>query len=138
MQATVDLHFRADDDGHVSDDIPIVSMLRAKVDSLLERARALVESLADLPMAIEIGSGNSKVGGGTLPRAALPSIMLDLVPHTIRLEEFSARLRRAPVAVIGFVSANRLKIDLRTVFPGQDRQLAESIRAALNAGARDG
>ena len=138
MQATVDLHLRADDDGHEIDDIPIAAMLRANVDSMVQRAKALIESLAGLPMTIEIGSGNSKVGGGTLPRATLPSVTLDLAPRKMGLDELSARLRRAPIAVIAFVSADRLRIDLRTVFPRQDRLLAESIRAAFNAAQADG
>jgi seryl-tRNA(Sec) selenium transferase len=84
-------------------------------------------------MDIEISSGQSKVGGGTLPKAVIPSVTLDLLPRDIGLGEFSARLRRGKIPVIGSISGNRFKIDLRTVFPRQDKDLADAIRAVFNA-----
>lgn len=139
LQSTVDLHLRAAEsaDGE-TEQIPIQSMLKQTLDSMRLRAEELVNVLTDLPIRVEIGQGESKVGGGTLPKAIIPSITLDLMPNHVGLEDFSARLRRAAVPVIGFISENRFKIDLRTVFPRQDPELARMIRAALSASPSGG
>lgn len=133
LQTTVDLHLRAAETGSGAiDHIPIIAMLRQTHDSIRGRADAIIELLSGLPMDVEIGSGQSKVGGGTLPKAVIPSVTVDLLPHDIVLDEFSARLRRGKNPTIGFISGNRFKIDLRTVFPRQDPALVEAIRAAFN------
>lgn len=134
LQTTVDIHLSANEaGGSESEQIPIQSMLSQTLDSMRVRAESLVYLLRDLPARIEIGQGQSKVGGGTLPKAVIPSITLELAPDQIGLEEFSAALRRVAVPVIGFISDNRFNIDLRTVFPRQDQELARAIRAALSA-----
>lgn len=133
MQTTVDLHLRADDGSNKgSDDLPIASMLRQSPAALLARADSIVVELAGPPATIQVGSADSKVGGGTLPMASIPSVTLDINPHAMRLTEFSAKLRRGPTPVIGVISSDRFKLDLRTVFPRQDVELARIIRAALN------
>lgn len=133
MQTTVDLHLRADDGSNKeSNDLPIASMLRQSPAALLARADSIVVELAGLPATIQVGSADSKVGGGTLPMASIPSVTLDINPHAMRLTEFSAKLRRGPTPVIGVISSDRFKLDLRTVFPRQDVELARIIRAALN------
>jgi hypothetical protein len=38
--------------------------------------------------------------------------------------------------VIGTISGNRFKIDLRTVFPRQDNDLARALRAAFTPAAQ--
>jgi seryl-tRNA(Sec) selenium transferase len=47
------------------------------------------------------------------------------------LKEFSARLRRAPVPVIGTISGQRFRLDLRTILPEQEKQLIASIQQSL-------
>jgi L-seryl-tRNA(Ser) seleniumtransferase len=139
MQATVDLHLRAPEQrDKAADGIPILDMLSQTTDSLRMRAQTIADSLSGLATSVVVGVGASKIGGGTLPKASIPSITLDLLPRDIGLQEFSAKLRRALIPVIGFISENRFKLDLRTVFPRQDEQLVDAIRSALTAGVRDG
>lgn len=134
MQATVDLHLRTTEQMRsATDQIPVTSMLAQTLGSMRLRAQSIVNALADLPATIEMGQGESKLGGGTLPKAAVPSVTIDVIPTQLALEALAAELRRAPVPVVGFISQNRFKIDLRTVFPRQDRELVNAIRAALSA-----
>jgi L-seryl-tRNA(Ser) seleniumtransferase len=133
MQTTVDLHLRMEErDDQDAEGIPIASMLRQTPAALGARADSIVLELAGLPATIDVGSADSKVGGGTLPMASIPSATLDINPHTMGLTEFSAKLRRGPTPVIGVLSSDRFKVDLRTVFPRQDVELARMIRTALN------
>jgi L-seryl-tRNA(Ser) seleniumtransferase len=81
-------------------------------------------------LTVRIGEGKAQIGGGTLPRSVIPSVTLDVQPQGLALEQFAARLRAGTPPVIGYVSAGAFKIDLRTVFPEQDEQLACALKAA--------
>jgi len=110
--------------------IPVLGLLTATDASLRARAEALRTVLSDLPVAVTLGVGQGRVGGGTLPRAGLPSVTLDLQPRSVSAAEFQARLRAGSPPVIAFLSAGRVRVDLRTVFPDQDAQLMHAIRTA--------
>ena len=131
LQATVDLHLAMQSDPTRSADsgLLIVEMLKTSTAALRLRAEAIVAALADLPLSATIGSGQSRMGGGALPRSSMESVTVDLKPIT-PLDAFAARLRSASPPVIGYVSGNRFKLDLRTVFPRQDAELIAALRRA--------
>jgi L-seryl-tRNA(Ser) seleniumtransferase len=128
LQATVDLHLRGG-----TADIPALALLRAPKDELRARAAAIFARLRGLPAQISVGRGTGKVGGGTLPRAVLPSVTLDIVPGSGSLEEFADALRNGNPPVIGYISGASFKLDLRTIFPSQDEAIVDAIRSACSA-----
>ena len=125
LQATVDLHL----DQKIGE-IPTLSLLQTSEDALRARAKAIASSLAELPMKIAIGRGKAKAGGGTLPKSNVSSVTVDFIPRDRSLAEFAARLRASNPPVIGFIADNRFKLDLRTIFPGQDESVINAARAA--------
>jgi hypothetical protein len=52
----------------------------------------------------------------------------------LTLAQLAERLRKGKPPVVGYVAGQRFKIDLRTVFPRQDLELAEAIRKAFSVG----
>ena len=108
--------------------LPLNQALQADPTTLKRRANKLAKALADLPLQVTVREGASQVGGGALPQATLPSITLDLVPDDMALKEFATRLRRAALPVIGGIQGQRFRLDLRTVFPEQDKALTQSIQ----------
>jgi L-seryl-tRNA(Ser) seleniumtransferase len=106
-------------------------MLRMKADELTRRAESIIAQLRDLPLKAEVGEGRAQLGGGTLPKAVVPSVTIDLAPRELPLAELGRRLRRGKPPVMGYVAGQRYKIDLRTVFPRQDLELAQAIRKAF-------
>ena len=108
--------------------LPLNQALQADPTTLKRRANKLAKALADLPLQVTVREGASQVGGGALPQATLPSITLDLVPDDMALKEFATRLRRAALPVIGVIQGQRFRLDLRTVFPEQDKALTQSIQ----------
>jgi L-seryl-tRNA(Ser) seleniumtransferase len=84
-----------------------------------------------------VGSGESQVGGGSLPKTLIPSVTVDLLPKSGSVDDLAARLRRGSPPVVGYIAAGRLKLDLRTVFPRQDEALIAAVRAACG-GASSG
>ncbi len=105
--------------------------LKAKPVQLKRRADKIAKALGGLPIIVTVSEGKSQVGGGALPQALLPSITLDIVPIQTSLKEFSTRLRRTPVPVIGSISGQRFRLDLRTILPEQEKQLIASIKQSL-------
>jgi L-seryl-tRNA(Ser) seleniumtransferase len=121
----VDLHL----DQKVGE-IPALTLLQASEDALRARAGAIASNLADLPLKIAISRGKAKTGGGTLPKSNVPSVTIDFIPTDRSLAEFAATLRASNPPVIGYIADNRFKLDLRTIFPGQDESVINAARAA--------
>ena len=131
LQVTVDLQLKMQPDpsGSADSGLPIVEMLKTSTAALRLRAQTIVSALADLPLGATIGTGQSRMGGGALPRSSLESVTVDLKPNG-PLDAFAALLRAASPPVIGYISGNRFKLDLRTVFPRQDAELIAALRRA--------
>ena len=123
LQDAAETYLRAE-----GESLPLNQALQADPTTLKRRANKLAKALADLPLQVTVREGASQVGGGALPQATLPSITLDLVPDDMALKEFATRLRRAALPVIGVIQGQRFRLDLRTVFPEQDKALTQSIQ----------
>ena len=123
LEATVDIYMRSEQG------IPVLEMLHASNDELRSRAEKIKSALDGLPIKAIVGEGQAQIGGGTLPRSSIASVTLDLAHHTLKPQEFAARLRDHAVPVIGYVARGSLKLDLRTIFPRQDAELIAAIRA---------
>jgi L-seryl-tRNA(Ser) seleniumtransferase len=126
LQATVDLYLGGD----ALTAIPTLAMLRLTNEELSLRAKRIVAALEGTLIEAAVGEGKARVGGGTLPRSVIQSVVLSLRPLGMSLAEFSARLRGGIPPVIGCIAENRFKLDLRTVLPGQDEALARAIHRA--------
>jgi L-seryl-tRNA(Ser) seleniumtransferase len=124
LEATADAYLRGESG------VAVLDMLRVTNDDLRVRAERIVAALDGLPLAARIGAGRAQVGGGTLPRSVIPSLTLDLAHHTLEPQELAARLRDQTIPVIGYIARKTLKLDLRTIFPRQDRDVASAIRGA--------
>jgi len=125
LQTTVDLYLAGK-----SSELPVLAMLHITGDELRGRAEVLVAQIHDLPLHTAIGEGKAQIGGGSLPRAVIPSVTLDLRPDKISVEDFAARLRRGSPPIVGYIAAGKFKLDLRTIFPRQDAQVVSALRSA--------
>ena len=110
-------------------DVPVLDMLYMSNDELRLRAEKIIAALDGLPLKASVGAGRAQIGGGTLPRSVIASVTLDLAHPSLRPQEIAARLRAHPVPVIGYIARDTFKLDLRTVFPGQDAELIRAIQA---------
>jgi L-seryl-tRNA(Ser) seleniumtransferase len=133
LQTTAEIYLQSNVAGRGSrvEGVPILDMLAMTREELKARAGAIIEGLKGLPVSAKVGEGRVQIGGGTLPNSVVPSLTIDLIPNGISLEELARRLRRGKPPVIGYVSGQRYKIDLKTVFPRQDAEVQAAIHAAL-------
>jgi L-seryl-tRNA(Ser) seleniumtransferase len=121
LESTVDAYLR--------DDLctPVIEMMQLTCDELRGRAERIVAALATATLHVRIGTGRAQIGGGTLPRSALPSVTIEVSHATLGPQALAARLREQPEPVIGYVGRGSLKLDLRTIFPHQDASVISTL-----------
>jgi L-seryl-tRNA(Ser) seleniumtransferase len=76
---------------------------------------------------IEIIDGESVIGGGAAPSSVLPTRLLAATCDGFSANELSTGLRKCSPPIISRVEEGRVLLDLRTVFPEQDRLIAEAL-----------
>jgi L-seryl-tRNA(Ser) seleniumtransferase len=108
--------------------IPALRMLRLPLHEIRARAEAVKAKIANVAaLKVEVVEGESVVGGGTAPSAALPTALLAVTHQNIRADAFSARLRSVEPPIIARIEDGRVLLDLRTVFPEQDAGIAQAL-----------
>ncbi len=122
------------------DEIPALRMIRLSAEEIERRARAFTEKLNQaLPpetarlTSLEIVGGFSVIGGGSTPGQSLPTRLIAVTSRRHSAAQIEQRLRQpsSGLPVIARIEDDRLVLDLRTVFPEQEPQLASSLATAL-------
>ncbi len=129
LQSTAELYLRQKS----NKEIPVFQMLHDSVAKLRKRGEKIARSLKGLPIKIHINDGESQIGGGALPKSSIPSVTIDLAPTSKNLELLTSELRQGTPPVIGYISNQHLRLDLRTIFETQDESLSCAIRSALES-----
>src|SRR2546429_6639539 len=109
------------------DSIPALRMMRLSKAEIGKRAEAIAGEIQSATLRVELIDGDSVIGGGAAPSAVLPTRLLAISHKDLSANELAARLRASDPPVIARVEEARVLLDLRTVFPEQDRLLLETI-----------
>src|SRR6266550_6230169 len=107
--------------------IPALRMMRLSKEEIGKRAEAIAGKTQSATLQVDVIDGESVIGGGAAPSAALPTRLLAISHKDLGADELAARLRASDPPVIARVEEGRVLLDLRTVFPEQDRLLLETI-----------
>lgn len=126
LEATLVSYIREDYDA-----IPALRFMRISAEKIRERASALVERLGkeSSRVSCEVKESASRIGGGSAPGATLPTFVLACTFDGMSAQQLLDALRRAETPVVGRVEDDRVLLDLRTVFPEQDAQIASALLA---------
>ena len=114
--------------GRATTDIPLWRMIAMPLPALRARAETLRTRLGD---RVELVDLRSTVGGGSLPGETLASVGLALAGASATRALTALRLGEPPV--IGRIEGDRVVLDLRTVEPERDGDLAAAVERALAA-----
>jgi L-seryl-tRNA(Ser) seleniumtransferase len=95
--------------------IPIHRMLAIRPEELMQRCRQIAAQVHSPQLAIDAVPVESLVGGGTAPKATLPSCALVLRHASMTAEELSSILRHLDPPIIARISDQAVHLDLRTV-----------------------
>jgi len=124
MEATLLAYVRRNYDA-----IPTLKMMSLAKNEIAARAEALAGALrANNRLQFEVIDGESVVGGGSAPSSGLPTCLIAITSTNLSADELSARLRSSDPAIVARVEQGRVLLDLRTVFPQQDRQIAAALQ----------
>jgi L-seryl-tRNA(Ser) seleniumtransferase len=128
------------------DEIPALRMIRLSQEEIARRAQNFCEKFRPaLPadVQLEILPGFSVIGGGSTPDQQLPTTLIAISTPRHSAAQFEGRLRkpeaRTPVGgtsptaipIIARIEDNRLLLDLRTVHPNEEDEIASGLVAAL-------
>jgi L-seryl-tRNA(Ser) seleniumtransferase len=98
--------------------LPAYRMIGRPLAEIETLARAILphaERWARDRAQVEVVGGESQVGSGSLPEAALPTRLLAFTPCTGGLEALARELRRLAPPVIGRVHGGKVLLDLRAL-----------------------
>jgi L-seryl-tRNA(Ser) seleniumtransferase len=112
--------------GEAEQKIPVWRMISAPVDALKDRAARWQETLG----VGEVITGESTVGGGSLPEETLPTYLLALPVRSPN--RFLTNLRRARPPVIARVENDQVVLDPRAVLPEDERDLLKAVASVLD------
>jgi L-seryl-tRNA(Ser) seleniumtransferase len=128
LEATLRLHLDAD---RAWREIPVLALLREPVANLQARAEALAGRIHGLPWVrgVEARRDTTLVGGGSLPGMVLPTAVVAIQPEGMSVDDAARALRRLPVPVLARRKDDRLMLDLRSVMPMDDEELAEAAKS---------
>lgn len=114
-------------------EIPVVKMMSLTLKQLKGRAEAwkneLGHGLALSNVEVEIESGESTVGGGSLPGESIPTFLLSL--NVRSPDKFLKKLREQHPPIIARTENNKVLLDPRTVLPEQEGALLVGLKNLL-------
>lgn len=123
LEATL-LAYLAEDDGS----IPTQRMLSIPSEETMRRCRDVVDCTRSANLVLEVVPVASLVGGGTAPKASLPSYAISLRHASLNAAQLIDTMRKLDPPVIGRIADDLVLLDLRTVPPRFDAELASMLQ----------
>jgi L-seryl-tRNA(Ser) seleniumtransferase len=141
LEATLQSYLRG-----AFDEIPTLRMIRLSQNEIGNRAQNFCEKLRpalSVDVRLEVHRGFSVIGGGSTPDQQLPTALIAISTPRHSAAQLEERLRKpracSPEAgtsstatpVIARIEENHLILDLRTVHPSEEAEVASALTAAL-------
>ena len=126
LHATL-LHYARDE---AADQVPVWRMIAVRAAELDARAGAMAKLIGE---GADVIAGASAMGGGSLPGDDLPSRLVRVDPSGVAggADELAHRLRTGAIAIMARIEADHILIDLRTIPPSRDAEVARAVQTAL-------
>lgn len=120
--------------GEAREEVPVLRMITAPLESLEGRASALATTLSERlgerarvrPVALD-----GLVGGGAAPERPIESRGIEVAPAPLSAGALAERLLEALPPIVVRTRESKVLIDLRTVLPDQDDIVIDAIVEAL-------
>lgn len=116
-------------------EIPTLQMLTVSYPELEDKASklaGLLQNMLEGLAEVSVEEGLSTVGGGAMPTAELPTVVVRIRPVYLSAGGLQSALRQGNPAVVGRVQEDSLLLDVRTVGSGQFQQLASAVQLSLS------
>ncbi len=120
--------------GRAAAEIPVIRMIAMTGKELSRRAHSFSRKLKvglSKDTRVRLIPGDSVVGGGSCPECHLPTTLIAIDSDRTRPNAIESRLRSQDPAIILRLEEDQVLVDLRTVFPTQERALIDGLYKAL-------
>jgi L-seryl-tRNA(Ser) seleniumtransferase len=105
--------------------VPVQRMLATTAEAVRTRAEIVARAIGALAgWRTSLADGCSAVGGGSAPGVELPTWLVVVERDGTSPDALDASLRRLDPPIVARIERDRVVLDLRTVLPEQDAQLA--------------
>lgn len=123
------------DEATAESQVPLLALLSASTENLKNRAERLAPQLEALNCvrSAEAVPGECFLGGGSVPTQRVETYCVTIQPSEISVDALARALRTGETPVFPRVQQERLWIDLRSVFPKQDSEIAAAFERVGNA-----
>jgi L-seryl-tRNA(Ser) seleniumtransferase len=102
-------------------------MLRALPHELMSRCRQIAVRVACSNLVLDVVPVASLIGGGTAPKASLESCAISVRHVSLTAADLLAAFRKLEPPIIGRIADDTVLLDLRTVPPDFDAELASLL-----------
>jgi L-seryl-tRNA(Ser) seleniumtransferase len=111
--------------GRAASTVPVQRMLAAAANEIRARAEFVAAEIGAIGgWRTSVREGSSAVGGGSAPGVELPTWLVVVERDGTSPAALEASLRRLDPPIVARIDRDRVVLDLRTVLPDQDAQLA--------------
>jgi len=93
----------------------------------MRRCRQIAGQIVRPDLVLDVVPVASLIGGGTAPKASLQSFAISVRHVTLTAAELLAELRKLEPPIIGRIADDTVLLDLRTVPPDFDADLASLL-----------
>jgi L-seryl-tRNA(Ser) seleniumtransferase len=128
-------------DGSAETELPVWRAITTPLDETRARASRWVQALGEEGISAEVISGETTIGGGSLPGETLPTALCAIPARSASIEVDATRLarflRNGSPSVVARVVRDQVIFDPRTVAPEQDDALVAAIVRAMYATTND-
>ena len=113
--------------------IPTLRMITISFDELKERANDLAAKLESIPgISVQVGSGESQVGGGSFPGYRIPTALVYLtLPTSCSPTKFEQLLRTGEPPIVARLEHDQLIFDVRTLQGGDATKIYHRISSLM-------
>jgi L-seryl-tRNA(Ser) seleniumtransferase len=116
--------------GRAIEELPALAALHMTKATITSRARAFVRRASSIgALSLKLMDGHSVVGGGSAPETHLPTTLIGVTSPRMGADEIEKRLRRHSTPVIVRIVEDQIALDLRTVTPGEEKDLMDALRS---------
>jgi L-seryl-tRNA(Ser) seleniumtransferase len=120
LEATLAEHLS----GKASDTVPVVRMATMPLEAIAVRAEIVAARARNAGFGVEVIEGHSTIGGGSAAGSRLPTKLIALTVAGVSADGLEVRLRQVDPPLIARILDDRVVIDLRTIDPKDDEELA--------------
>lgn len=133
LEATLVAHT---DEDLARTEIPVIRMLTESYASIAARCQSVYAALCGTEpimanLTLEVADDVSRIGGGALPEVTLPTRVIRLFSNTVSAQTLTDQLRGLPLPVVARIAHDAVVLDVRTLLPGQERDLVGSIESLV-------